>query len=86
MITKRDISSGVWIKKYRNVLGISQKRLGELIGVHENTIINWEQNGFPTRGVTKKWAQQEIMDLLKRESNAKLLPEVREHKKGVSNI
>jgi DNA-binding XRE family transcriptional regulator len=74
MKTKRDASSAEWLKRHRKVLGVSQKKLGELIHVHENTIINWERDGIPTIGLTNKYVKREVVSLIIEAENAKSMP------------
>ena len=50
------------ISKIRKELGMSQQELADKIGVHINTIISWEKNGFHK---TRKHANHDkVMEII----------------------
>ena len=56
--------SGEDIKKFREKNGITQSRLGQMIGVHKNTIINYEKGE-----VIPESKQRLLSDIIKEASN-----------------
>lgn len=58
--------SGKSIKRLREELNVSQKKLGDLIGIPQQRVHDWEHNGVPNDPLLRNGLMTSVRDLQER--------------------